>query len=124
MRKAYGTSLNRTYRLVGTVCGIGGSCIVIAVFRWLDKLGFAARLNQGVVIRQTFYGGRYGLLDVDLNPTPVSTKNGQAKIATEYGLHLDYMLSFLLFYILSNLLRQEGRIRDHLYHRTPSLISD
>lgn len=39
--------------------------------RWLDKLGLAARLNQDVVIRQTFFGGSYALIGTDLQPNPV-----------------------------------------------------
>ncbi|EDO32634.1 predicted protein, partial [Nematostella vectensis] len=42
----------------------------VAGFTWLDKLGIAAMLQQDVVIRQTFFGGRYGLLTLDLLPTP------------------------------------------------------
>ena len=41
--------------------------------RWLDKLGLSARLGHEVVIRQTFVGGSYALLDDDLDPNPVST---------------------------------------------------
>jgi len=41
--------------------------------RWLDKLGMAASLGINVVMRQTFYGGRYGLIDYDTSdPNPVS----------------------------------------------------
>ena len=42
--------------------------------RWLDKLGLSARLNEDIVIRQTLFGGRYALLDSDMNPNPVSRK--------------------------------------------------
>ena len=45
-------------------------CILFC--RWLDKLGLAARLNHDVVIRQTFVGGNYALLDDNLEPNPVS----------------------------------------------------
>ena len=41
-------------------------------FRWLDKLGMAAKNNVGVVLRQSFYGGKYALLDdKTLDPNPV-----------------------------------------------------
>lgn len=49
--------------------------IVIAnlLSRWLDKLGIAARDGIDVLIRQSFYGGHYSLLDRDtLDPNPVS----------------------------------------------------
>ena len=39
--------------------------------RWLDKLGLAARLKHEVVVRQTFFGGNYALLDKNLDPNPV-----------------------------------------------------
>ncbi|XP_031561246.1 heparanase-like [Actinia tenebrosa] len=42
----------------------------IAGFMWLDKLGLSARLNQDVVIRQTFFGGNYALIGTDLLPNP------------------------------------------------------
>jgi heparanase 1 len=38
---------------------------------WLDKLGVAARLEHKVVVRQTFYGGFYSLINFDtLDPLP------------------------------------------------------
>ena len=43
----------------------------INVSRWLDKLGLAARMRHEVVIRQTFTGGNYALLNNDLDPNPV-----------------------------------------------------
>ncbi|KXJ22945.1 Heparanase, partial [Exaiptasia diaphana] len=46
----------------------------VAGFMWLDKLGLSARLNEDIVIRQTLFGGRYALLDSDMNPNPVSRK--------------------------------------------------
>ena len=46
---------------------------IIMLSRWLDKLGLAARLGHGVVIRQSFVKGSYALLDEDLNPNPVIT---------------------------------------------------
>ena len=45
---------------------------VIQCFRWLDKLGVAAANGVDLVFRQSFYGGKYGLVDRELNPTPVS----------------------------------------------------
>ena len=51
------------------------SKVYIAVFcfdcRWLDKLGLSAAHGVDLVIRQTFFGGYYGLLDEEANPTPV-----------------------------------------------------
>jgi len=40
-------------------------------FRWLDKLGLAARLGHEVVIREQFASGSYALLDKERNPNPV-----------------------------------------------------
>ena len=37
----------------------------------MDKLGVAAKEGLGVIMRQTFYGGYYGLIDSDLMPNPV-----------------------------------------------------
>ncbi|XP_046859352.1 heparanase-like [Xenia sp. Carnegie-2017] len=45
----------------GGVPGVSNS--YIAGFMWLDKLGLAARSGHSVVIRQTFYGGSYDLVD-------------------------------------------------------------
>lgn len=43
------------------------------LYRWLDKLGISASLGVDVVVRQTFYGGNYGLIDTKTsNPNPVS----------------------------------------------------
>ncbi|RVE66261.1 hypothetical protein OJAV_G00124520 [Oryzias javanicus] len=43
----------------------------VAGFMWLDKLGVAARMGLGVVMRQVLVGaGSYHLLDDDLNPLP------------------------------------------------------
>ena len=38
----------------------------------MDKLGVAAKEGLGVIMRQTFYGGYYGLIDSNLMPNPVS----------------------------------------------------
>lgn len=41
--------------------------------RWLDKLGMSARDGVNMVLRQSFYGYNYGLIDNNtLNPNPVS----------------------------------------------------
>ena len=42
------------------------------IHRWMDKLGVAAKEGLGVIMRQTFYGGYYGLIDSNLMPNPVS----------------------------------------------------
>lgn len=42
----------------------------VAGFLWMEKLGIAAAMGIRVVIRQTFYGGNYALLDLDMNPNP------------------------------------------------------
>ena len=53
----------------GGVPGVSDS--FIAGFMWLDKLGVAARLKHNVVIRQTFYGGSYSLINQKtLDPFP------------------------------------------------------
>nr|XP_022319991.1 heparanase-like [Crassostrea virginica] len=45
----------------------------VAAFMWLDKLGLAARSGVGGVIRQTFYGANYGLVDhVTKEPNPTT----------------------------------------------------
>ncbi|KAL4231218.1 hypothetical protein ACF0H5_008800 [Mactra antiquata] len=50
---------------------VGLSDRYIAGFLWLDKLGMAARDGIYALIRQTFYGGHYSLIDSDtLNPNP------------------------------------------------------
>ena len=53
----------------GGVPGVSNS--YIAGFMWLDKLGVAARLKHKVVVRQTFYGGWYSLINrKTLDPFP------------------------------------------------------
>ena len=39
----------------------------------MDKLGLSAQKGVGVVMRQTFYGYSYAMLDIDMNPNPVGT---------------------------------------------------
>ena len=47
-------------------------CACVSVYRWLDKLGLAARLGLGVVMRQVLIGaGSYHLVDDSLDPLPV-----------------------------------------------------
>ncbi|XP_062605314.1 heparanase-like [Saccostrea cucullata] len=49
----------------------GLSDAFVAAFMWLDKLGMAAKNSVDVVLRQSFYGGKYALLDAtttDPNP--------------------------------------------------------
>lgn len=53
----------------------GGSPLLsnrfLSGFMWLDKLGMAAAYNVSVVIRQSFIGGHYGLVDAkSFDPTP------------------------------------------------------
>ena len=40
------------------------------IYRWLDKLGVSAREGIGVVMRQAFHGGNYGLIS-GITPTTV-----------------------------------------------------
>ncbi|GFR91019.1 heparanase [Elysia marginata] len=41
-----------------------------AGFLWLDKLGLAAKYQVTHLFRQSFFGGRYALVDMQLNPNP------------------------------------------------------
>ncbi|XP_055955935.1 heparanase-like [Patella vulgata] len=42
----------------------------VAGFLWLDKLGLSALHGLQTVLRQEFYSGNYGLIDINLNPNP------------------------------------------------------
>ena len=53
------------------------------VYRWLDKLGLAAVINHTRVLRQTFIGGNYGLLDIDRTPLPVRIRARNIYIHTK-----------------------------------------
>ena len=48
--------------------------IILLIHRWMDSLGVAAKEGIGVFMRQTFYGGYYGLIDSNLMPNPVSVR--------------------------------------------------
>ena len=45
--------------------------VCLFLIRWLDKLGLAAVINHTLVLRQTFIGGSYSLLDSSSKPLPV-----------------------------------------------------
>lgn len=42
----------------------------VAGFLWLDKLGYSAKAGLNVVVRQSFYGGYYAMVNSDLMPNP------------------------------------------------------
>ncbi|KAK6174478.1 hypothetical protein SNE40_017748 [Patella caerulea] len=42
----------------------------VASYLWLDKLGLSSVLGIQGVLRQTFYGGNYGLININLDPNP------------------------------------------------------
>ncbi|KAK2183655.1 hypothetical protein NP493_301g02069 [Ridgeia piscesae] len=42
----------------------------VSGFLWLEKLGLSAYMGVGVVMRQTFYGGNYGLMNHNYRPNP------------------------------------------------------
>ncbi|KAI0234960.1 hypothetical protein LSAT2_014658 [Lamellibrachia satsuma] len=48
----------------------GMSDAYVAGFMWLDKLGISAKMGISLVVRQTFYGGHYSLIDRYLRPLP------------------------------------------------------
>ena len=56
----------------------------VLCYRWLDKLGLAAIINHTRVMRQTFIGGSYGLLDIDGTPLPVCTRACNIQINTHF----------------------------------------
>ena len=58
--------------------------------RWLDKLGLSAYDGVGVVMRQTFLGGSYGLLDNNFSPNPVRTRITCTRY--NYGLSYTYCM--------------------------------
>jgi len=83
---------------LGLMCLIKMSlmCVLNSVVfgRWMDKLGISAAMGIRVVMRQTFYGGYYSLLDIDMNPNPVSFSS----ILT-YRIHFKVLTLMLLFMI-------------------------
>lgn len=42
----------------------------VAGFLFLDKLGYSANVGLQVVIRQSFFGGKYAMVGPNLNPNP------------------------------------------------------
>ncbi|GFS08932.1 heparanase [Elysia marginata] len=68
--------LRKPIRLTETSTAYGGGADglsngYVAGFLWLDKLGLSAKYGVTHVFRQTFFGGRYALVDMNLNPNPV-----------------------------------------------------
>ena len=53
------------------VIGMMDMYVCLFLIRWLDKLGLAAVINHTLVLRQTFIGGSYSLLDSSSKPLPV-----------------------------------------------------
>ncbi|KAK6174492.1 hypothetical protein SNE40_017758 [Patella caerulea] len=55
-------------------CSHGGAQHIsdryVAGFLWLDKLGLSALHGLQAVLRQSFFGSNYGLIDAHLNPNP------------------------------------------------------
>ncbi|XP_061589497.1 heparanase isoform X3 [Cololabis saira] len=55
---------------------LGLSDTFVAGFMWMDKLGLAARLGLGVVMRQVLLGsGSYHLVDENLDPLPLRRRS-------------------------------------------------
>ena len=58
-----------------SICGLNGpqnyvGMSYVAGFMLIDKLGMSAKLGISVVVRQTFYGFWFALIDAQLMPTP------------------------------------------------------
>ncbi|RUS75154.1 hypothetical protein EGW08_017094 [Elysia chlorotica] len=67
--------LRKPIRLTETSTAYGGGADglsngYVAGFLWLDKLGLSAKYGITHVFRQTFFGGKYALVDMELNPNP------------------------------------------------------
>ncbi|GFO07154.1 heparanase [Plakobranchus ocellatus] len=67
--------LRKPIRLTETSSAFGGGAEglsngYVAGFLWLDKLGLSAKHGVTHLFRQTFFGGRYSLIDMKLNPNP------------------------------------------------------
>lgn len=71
----YNCVLSNLCQQVGEDPHIGLICMyecVFVLYRWLDKLGLAAKLGLDVVMRQVLIGsGTYHLVDNNLDPLPV-----------------------------------------------------
>ena len=61
---------------------------LLSVISWMDKLGVAAKLGVGVVMRQTFYADNYALVAPDLSPNPVSGATYGRAIVRNFRAHL------------------------------------